>query len=70
MLWFVVSTSGTRYFRADEAGPSRKRVERILADVLGIDEQEVRNHPSVWEGLGADSLDMVELVMELEIEFD
>ena len=69
MLWFVVSLSGTRYFRAEEAGPARRRVERILADAMGIDEADVRNNPNVWREWGADSLDTVELKMELEKEF-
>jgi acyl carrier protein len=41
-----------------------------LADILGIDEAAMRDSPRTWNELGADSLDTVELVMELEKEFD
>jgi acyl carrier protein len=65
-LWFVTSASGTRYFRAEAAGRARKR----LAEILGIEEEAITDFPRTLNELGADSLDMVELVMELEDEFD
>ena len=46
------------------------RVKRIVVDRLGVDEAEVTVDASFKEDLGADSLDVVELVMELEDEFD
>jgi acyl carrier protein len=46
------------------------RVKRIIVDRLGVDESEVTPEASFKEDLGADSLDVVELVMELEDEFD
>ncbi|MFC5649044.1 acyl carrier protein [Paenibacillus solisilvae] len=46
------------------------RVKRIVVDRLGVDESEVSLEASFKEDLGADSLDVVELVMELEDEFD
>jgi acyl carrier protein len=46
------------------------RVKRIVVDRLGVDESEVTLEASFKENLGADSLDVVELVMELEDEFD
>ncbi|NIK75659.1 acyl carrier protein [Paenibacillus castaneae] len=46
------------------------RVKRIVIDRLGVDEAEVTIEASFKDDLGADSLDVVELVMELEDEFD
>ncbi|GAB6935810.1 MAG: acyl carrier protein [Bacillota bacterium] len=47
-----------------------ERVKRIIVDRLGVDESEVTMDASFKDDLGADSLDIVELVMELEDEFD
>lgn len=46
------------------------RVKRIVVDRLGVEEGQVSLEASFKEDLGADSLDVVELVMELEDEFD
>lgn len=47
-----------------------ERVTKVIVDRLGVDESEVKPEASFREDLGADSLDVVELVMELEDEFD
>jgi len=47
-----------------------ERVKRIVVDRLGVEESQVTLEASFKEDLGADSLDVVELVMELEDEFD
>lgn len=47
-----------------------ERVKRIIVERLGVDESEVTPEASFKDDLGADSLDVVELVMELEDEFD
>ncbi|HHY74593.1 MAG TPA: acyl carrier protein [Bacillus bacterium] len=47
-----------------------ERVTKIIVDRLGVEEAEVKMEASFKEDLGADSLDVVELVMELEDEFD
>lgn len=47
-----------------------ERVTKIIVDRLGVDESQVTLEASFKEDLGADSLDVVELVMELEDEFD
>ncbi|MFD2116863.1 acyl carrier protein [Paenibacillus yanchengensis] len=47
-----------------------ERVKRIVIDRLGVDENQVTLEASFKDDLGADSLDVVELVMELEDEFD
>jgi acyl carrier protein len=47
-----------------------ERVKQIVAEQLGVDEDQVTNEASFMDDLGADSLDTVELVMALEEEFD
>ncbi|NIF26618.1 acyl carrier protein [Pantoea sp. Tr-811] len=47
-----------------------ERVKKVVAEQLGIEEEEVKNESSFMEDLGADSLDTVELVMSLEEEFE
>ena len=46
-----------------------KKVISIIAEKLGIDEEEIKLEASFIDDLGADSLDIVELVMELEEEY-
>jgi acyl carrier protein len=48
----------------------QERVKRIVIERLGVEEAEVTTEASFKDDLGADSLDVVELVMELEDEFD
>ncbi|WP_141431216.1 acyl carrier protein [Bacillus sp. 03113] len=47
-----------------------ERVTKIIVDRLGVEESQVSLEASFKDDLGADSLDVVELVMELEDEFD
>ncbi|MEO6190900.1 MAG: acyl carrier protein [Saprospiraceae bacterium] len=47
-----------------------ERVKKIIVDKLGVDESEVTTESSFVNDLGADSLDVVELIMEFEKEFD
>lgn|GEM_PF-55602 len=47
-----------------------ERVVDIVAEQLGVDKEKVKRETSFVNDLGADSLDQVELVMELEEEFD
>jgi acyl carrier protein len=47
-----------------------EKVKAIIVEQLGVDEEEVTADASFIEDLGADSLDIVELVMALEEEFD
>ena len=47
-----------------------ERVKKIVAEQLGVKEDEVSNEASFVEDLGADSLDTVDLVMALEEEFE
>ena len=47
-----------------------EQVKSIVAEQLGVKEDEVTNEASFVDELGADSLDTVELVMALEEEFE
>ena len=46
-----------------------ERVKKIVVEQLGVDEEEVIPSANFVDDLGADSLDLVELVMSLEEEF-
>lgn len=46
------------------------KVKSIIIEQLGVEEAEVKMESSFVDDLGADSLDIVELVMALEEEFD
>jgi acyl carrier protein len=45
------------------------RVKEVLVDKLGVDENEITEEAAFQEDLDADSLDLVELIMELEDQF-
>ena len=45
------------------------RLKKIIVEQLGVDEQEVLSTASFVDDLGADSLDLVELIMSIEEEF-
>lgn len=46
------------------------RVNKILAEHLGVEETKLANDSRFIEDLGADSLDVVEIIMALENEFN
>lgn len=47
-----------------------ERVKSIIADVLIVNREDLKDSDEFMRDLGADSLDMVELTMELEREFE
>ena len=47
-----------------------EKVKNILIDQLDVEEEKVTPEASITDDLGADSLDIVDLVMSLEEEFD
>lgn len=53
-----------------EAAAMREKIVDIIANQLGIDRGDVTPEASVVDDLGADSLDVVELIMALEEEFN
>ena len=46
-----------------------ERVKAVLSEQLGVDDSELAEEASFQEDLDADSLDLVELIMELEDQF-
>ncbi|MBQ3160974.1 MAG: acyl carrier protein [Oscillospiraceae bacterium] len=46
------------------------KVKEIIVDQLDVDADKVTNGANIQDDLGADSLDVVDLVMSLEEEFD
>jgi acyl carrier protein len=46
-----------------------ERVKSVLSEQLGVEEGEINEEASFQEDLDADSLDLVELIMELEDQF-
>lgn len=47
-----------------------EKLKEIIVDQLGVEEEKVTKEASFKEDLGADSLDLVELIMAMEEEFD
>lgn len=47
-----------------------EKVKKIIVEQLGVDEDDVTMEASFIDDLGADSLDIVELIMALEEEFE
>ena len=47
-----------------------KEVKKIVSDKLGVPEEKVKEDSAFVNDLGADSLDVVEFVMEVEKKFD
>ncbi len=46
------------------------KIKTIIVEQLGVEEEEVKMEASFVDDMGADSLDIVELIMSLEEEFD
>ena len=46
------------------------KLKKIICDLLSVDEEQITPGTKIQEDLGADSLDVVELVMEVEEAFD
>jgi acyl carrier protein len=55
---------------ADSRSAVEGKVREIVCEQLGVSDEEVTPDASFVEDLGADSLDLVELVMALEEEYD
>ena len=52
------------------ASEIEERIKSIIVEQLGVSAEEVTSDASFIEDLGADSLDIVELIMALEEEYD
>jgi acyl carrier protein len=46
------------------------KVKKIIAEKLSVDLSEIKEESTFVDDLGADSLDLVELIMSMEEEFD
>jgi acyl carrier protein len=69
LLWFVRLADEVRVYEHEKANELRERLKRLIAEQLGVDEAKITGDVSFINDLGADSLDVAELVMELEEEF-
>jgi acyl carrier protein len=47
-----------------------EQIRKLVAEQLGVDRNQVTSQASILNDLGADSLDVVELVMAIEESFD
>jgi len=47
-----------------------EKIKEMLVDQLGVDEEDIEENSEFASDLGADSLDLVELIMSMEEEFD
>ena len=56
--------------REDVMSDVAEKVQKIIVDQLGVSADEVKPDASFVEDLGADSLDLTELIMAMEEEFD
>ena len=46
------------------------RIRKIIASVLGVDVSEIKEETTFMEDLGADSLDVYQIMLKLEEEFE
>ena len=49
---------------------NKNRLALLISDRLGVDSEQVKEETNFKDDLRADSLDMLEIVMEVEIQFD
>ena len=70
LLWFLNVQPHSHVFERSRSRSIRDRVMAMVAEQLGLDPTKITENTSFVNDLGVDSLDMVELVMDLEEEFD
>ncbi len=70
LLWFIQTGETMQLFDSQRSQRMKDRLVEIIANQLGVDRAKIANNPALFNDIGADSLDVVELVMELEEEFD
>lgn len=68
LLWFLLTASEPRFYEHAAADSLRSRVIRLVAEQLGITQADLDCDPTRLKSLEVDSLDVVELVMEMEEE--
>jgi len=70
LLWFYGAPTELRLYPAEFADAIRAPLADLVSEQLGVDLDAVTDTASFVRDLGSDSLDAVELVMDLEEEFD
>jgi acyl carrier protein len=68
-LWFANRRDGTWFHEAERAALVRRRVYEIVAENLGVNMSTLNDSVSFMPDIGADTLDIVEMVMAVEAEF-
>lgn len=69
LLWFFDTSAGMRFYESKAIAHLRDKILETVCEHLGVNKEQVTPNTSFLEVVGADSLDIVELVMELEEEF-
>jgi acyl carrier protein len=70
LLWFFNTSAGMRFYEANVVEPLWDKFLQTIYTFLGVNKDQITPTTSFVEDVGADSLDIVELIMELEEEFD
>ncbi|MFO0911424.1 MAG: phosphopantetheine-binding protein [Pirellulales bacterium] len=70
LLWFIQAADQSHLFDAKQSQEIKDRLLDIIAANFRVERDKIANNPSLFEEIDADSLDVVELVMELEEELD
>src|ERR1700692_53635 len=70
LLWFFNTSAGMRVYEAKAVAPLKDKILQVICEDLGVNKEEVSPTTSFVEDVRWDLLDIVELVMELEEEFD
>jgi acyl carrier protein len=70
LFFRLIAVSGFTEFFEEIDMAVEEKVKQIIVEQLQVDEAEVTPNASFQEDLGADSLDVVELVMQFEEAFD
>jgi acyl carrier protein len=68
--WVLVRPVFEPFWEEPTVATTEERIIQIVCDNLGVNKEQVTRNTSFQEDIGADSLDIVELVMELEEEFE
>ena len=70
IIYYCLRPSGPSYLQGGNLMSVEEKVKKIIAEKLSVDLDEVVPEASFVDDLGADSLDLVELIMSMEEEFD
>ncbi|MEM9943565.1 MAG: phosphopantetheine-binding protein, partial [Planctomycetota bacterium] len=70
LIWFFKSAGGFRIFPRHDQMDLHDRILSRISEQLNVPRSRIINNPRLINEIGADSLDTIELVLELEEEFD